>query len=210
MALVKLEKVNQNSSWALWKIDEDFNHLVQQTRLHSDDLSELEDIHHPRKKLEWLSSRAALSTLLQAENYADFRIWKDEKGKPYLLDNSYHISLANSFPYGAAIIHRHQPVGIDIEKPSTKLLRVKHKFLNSSEAEEALDNLDKLCIYWAVKESLYKLYGRKQLSLKQNIKVGSPTNRPVLASILLEDQTTEFRLDTFLWDEFYVVFSHID
>ncbi len=209
MPLVKLEKINQNSSWALWKIEETAELLTKYVHLPSDDLTELREIHHPRKKLEWLSGRAALRALLDVENHSDFRLMKDDFGKPYLPERSFHISLANSFPYGAAIIHRHHPVGIDIEKPSTKLLRVKHKFLNSAEADEALDDLEKLCVYWAAKESLYKLYGRKQLSLKQNIEVSSPTNQPVSASILLNDQATQFRLDTFRWDEFYIVFSHI-
>ncbi|MGB3587910.1 MAG: 4'-phosphopantetheinyl transferase superfamily protein [Tunicatimonas sp.] len=210
MPLVKLEKINQNSSWALWKIQETADLLTKYVHLPSDDLIELREIHHPRKKLEWLSSRAALRALLNAEDHPEFRLIKDDKGKPYLLNETFHISLANSFPYGAAIIHRHHPVGIDIEKPSAKLLRVKHKFLNSTEAEEACDDLDKLCIYWAAKESLYKLYGRKQLSLKQNIGVDFPTNQSVSASILLNEQATRFRLDTFRWDEFYIVLSHID
>ncbi|MEM6845619.1 MAG: 4'-phosphopantetheinyl transferase superfamily protein [Bacteroidota bacterium] len=210
MPLVKLEKINQNSSWALWKIEETPEQLAAYVHLHADDLSELHGIHHPRKKLEWLSGRAALRALMDDENHTEFRISKDEKGKPYLPECTFHISLAHSFPYGTAIIHRNCPIGIDIEKPSPKLLRVKHKFLNLSESETVLDDLDKLCIYWAAKESLYKLYGRKQLSLKQNIAVQPPTNQQVFASILLEGQVTRFQLDTFRWGEFHIVLSHID
>ena len=210
MPLVKLEKINQNSSWALWKIEETEEQLMKYVQLPTDDTGELHDIHHPGKKLEWLSGRAALRALLNAENHTRFRISKDDKGKPYLPEWGFHISLANSFPYGVAIIHRHQPVGIDIETPSTKLLRVKHKFLNSSEAEYVQDDLERLCIYWATKESLYKLYGRKQLSLKQNIEVSPPTNRQVSASILLESRATQFQLDTYHWDGFCIVYSCID
>lgn len=210
MPLVKLEKINQNSSWALWKIEESVIQLAEYVRLPSEDLTELHSISHPRKKLEWFASRAALRSLLDAEHHPEFRLRKDDKGKPYLPEHCFHISLANSFPYGAAIIHRHHQVGIDIEPPSPKLLRVKHKFLNSVESEEVLEDLDKLCIYWAAKESLYKLYGGKQLSLKQNIQVDFPTNNQISASISLEDKFTRFRLDTFRWNKFYIVFSRID
>ena len=212
MPLVKLEKINQNSSWALWKIDETLEQLVQYVQLHPDDLSELHSIHHPRKQLEWLSGRAALRALLDAENQYEFRLRKDEKGKPHLNDHIYHISLANSYPYGVAIIHRNHPVGIDIEKPSSKLIRVKHKFLNTSEASEVKEDLHKLCIYWACKESLYKLYGRKQLSLKQNISVNpiyQPYSSIINAAISLEGQYYPFQLCALFRDDFYIVFSKV-
>ncbi|MEQ9440075.1 MAG: 4'-phosphopantetheinyl transferase superfamily protein [Cyclobacteriaceae bacterium] len=210
MPLVKLEKINQNSSWALWKIDETLEQLVQYVDLHPADLTELHDIHHPGKKLEWLSGRAALRALLNAENQQAFRLHKDEKGKPHLNDHIFHISLANSYPYGVAIIHRNHPVGIDIEKPSLKLVRVKHKFLNAVEENEVQEDLHKLCIYWATKESLYKLYGRKQLSLKQNIAIRLirwPLAPIIEADIFLEGRSTSFQLCTLFWDEFYIVYS---
>ena len=55
MPLVKLEKINQNSSWALWKIEETEEQLMKYVQLPTDDTGELHDIHHPGKKLEWLS-----------------------------------------------------------------------------------------------------------------------------------------------------------
>lgn len=213
MPLIKLEKINQNSSWALWKIDETLRQLVQTVDLHPADLAELYDIHHPQKKLEWLAGRAALRALLRAEGQSCFRLAKDDKGKPHLHDDTFHISLANSYPYGVAIIHRQYPVGIDIEKPSTKLARVRHKFLHSSEEDAVQDDLDKLCIYWACKESLYKLYGRKYLSLKQNIMVEPPAdidNPHFDAYISLDGQQYPFRLNTLLWDGFYIVYSAVD
>jgi len=213
MPLIKLEKINHNSSWALWKIDEHFEDLVQYLQFHPDDLTELDSIHHPRKQLEWLSGRAALRALLDTENQAEFRLSKDDKGKPFLHDHIYHISLANSFPYGVAIIHRNLPVGIDIEKPSSKLLRVRHKFLSDAEALVAQEDLHQLCKYWATKESLYKLYGRKQLSLKQNIFVKSNatfSSDSLSADVILENQAYPFQLNTFLWDGFYIVYSYID
>ena len=213
MPLVKLEKINQNSAWALWKIDETLDQLVQFVKLHPDDFAELHDIHHPRKKLEWLSGRAALRALLNVENRHDFRLSKDAKGKPHLHDQIYHISLANSYPYGVAIIHRNHPVGIDIEKPSPKLVRVKHKFLTASEEDEAQEDLHKLCIYWASKESLYKLYGRKQLSLKQNIAVKPfpwPITPVLEADISWGGKHYPFQLCVLFWDDFYIVYSNID
>lgn len=212
MPLVKLEKINQYSSWALWKIDETREQLVQYVKLHPEDLTELHGIHHPRKQLEWLSGRAALRSLLDSEQQHEFRLHKDEKGKPHLNNHIYHISLANSYPYGVAIIHRNHPVGIDIEKPSTKLIRVKHKFLNTSEANEIEEDLHKLCIYWACKESLYKLYGRKQLSLKQHISVNPilpPFSDVIEAAISLEGKNYPFQLCFLYWDDFYIVYSKV-
>lgn len=213
MPLLKLEKINHNSSWALWKIDEPFDELVHYLQFHPNDLAELGSIHHPRKQLEWLSGRAALRSLLDTQDQSEFRLSKDDKGKPFLRNQIYHISLANSFPYGVAIIHRNFPVGIDIERPSSKLLRVRHKFLNDTEAQATQEDLHQLCKYWATKESLYKLYGRKQLSLKQNIIVkpnSSLSDDSLSADVILEGQAYPFQLNTFFWDGFYIVYSRID
>ena len=43
--------------------------------------------------------------------------------------------------------------------------------MSADEITAAADNLQKIIIYWCTKETLYKLYGRKQLLLKEHLGV---------------------------------------
>lgn len=170
MALTKLAKINENSFWAIWKIEEPLVELVTLLSPSIDEFNTMEaTVHHPKKKLEWVAGRLALKSLLGHLQIPDWKIVKDDHGKPYLVDQNIHISLANSFPYATAIIHRSQTVGIDIEYPSEKLIRVRHKFLCEEECQKAGTNLNILCVFWCAKESVYKIHGRKMLSFKEHI-----------------------------------------
>lgn len=210
MALVKLAKINENSFWAAWKIEEPVNTLIQECHLAEDDLQEWCAIHHPVKQAEWLGSRAALMAILRTMDLPPQPTYKDDKGKPFLRGSAYHISLANSYPYGVAVLHRYHTVGIDIERPSDKLQRIQRKFLNSSEIEAVSNRSAYLCVYWCTKESLYKLYGRKQLSLKDNIVVHSvqwEDTVQVRATINIDQRSTLYHLQGTIIDGFFVVYS---
>lgn len=210
MALVKLVKINENSFWAVWKAEEPSNALIEQAQLQEKDLVAWRAIHHPQKQTEWLISRTALVAVLEAMNIPLQRIHKDDKGKPFLQDSPYYISLANSFPYGVAVLHRHCAVGIDIEQPSEKLLRIQRKFLNEVEIRAVRGRLPHLCLYWCAKETLYKLYGRRQLSLKDNIVVHTVRLGCTIraeASIVTETQAQTYQLEGTIIDGFFVVYS---
>ena len=172
MALVKLVKINDNSFWALWKISEPLYVLTEQYPPLLDEMAYLSEIHHPSKKAEWLAGRLAVKALIEQLGEPFTGVFKDKYGKPYLCNSSFHISLANSYPYAAAIIHRHIASGIDLEPPKPTLLRIRHKFLNEEELADAGEDLRKLCIYWCAKECLYKIHGKTwSFSFRQNMHI---------------------------------------
>jgi len=171
MALVKLVKINDNSFWALWKISEPLHKLTEQYPPLLDEIEYLSEIHHPDKKAEWLAGRLTTKALVERCGGIFQGVFKDKHGKPYLCDSTFHISLANSYPYAAAIIHRNIATGIDLEPPKPTLLRIRHKFLNEKEMTDAGDDLHKLCIYWCAKECLYKIHGKRELSFRQNMHI---------------------------------------
>lgn len=209
MALAKLIRINDSSFWAAWKIEEASAELMSYTQLSSTDLAEWHMIRHPRKRLEWLASRAALAAILNEIGLPVPGIRKDDKGKPYLNNDAYHISLANSYPYGIAMVHSHTLVGIDIEPPSDKLLRTQHKFLSLAEVEAAGSRLPHLCVYWCVKEALYKLYGHKLLSFKEQIRVSSLRFEEGIhaeAQVVNSSHNAQYRLEGTIVDGFYVMY----
>ena len=59
-------------------------------------------------------------------------------------------------------------VGIDIEKISSRMEKVKYKFLSGKEAIET-QNLEKLSVYWCAKEALFKVKGKHSISLQDDL-----------------------------------------
>lgn len=171
MPLVRLTKINNNCIWGLWKITESVEVLETQLIPNHHDTPYLASVTHEGKKAESLAVRVLSMHMLQEWQYAYAGIFKDQHEKPYLADLPVHISISHTSHYAAVIMHRYMEVGIDIEFVKEKLLKVAHKFLNEQEWQDAANDLQKLCVYWSAKEVLYKKYGRKQLSLKEEIHI---------------------------------------
>lgn len=169
MPLLIQENLNNSASWALWHISEEEEALIHQLSLSTEEEHELATHKLPKRRLEWLASRLLVKQLAQKHKIPATKLVKDQWGKPLLAGTSSYISISHAYPYAAAILDEQQPVGIDIEKPRSQLLRIQHKFLNKDEQLCAEDNPRKLCVYWAAKEALYKLYGRRELIFGQQI-----------------------------------------
>jgi 4'-phosphopantetheinyl transferase len=73
--------------------------------------------------------------------------------------------------YVAAVINPSSAVGIDMEKMSDKLQRTARKFLSAPEFTHANNELPALCAYWCAKEAVYKQYGKKKISFKDDISI---------------------------------------
>lgn len=166
MPLLKLNDT-KSERIALWHITEDETFFRQQT-----DKNDVPDeIINPRKRLEWLSGRMLLRQLAQSMKIPYNGIIKDDYGKPFLKGHNHQISLSHSYPYVAAQISHHSAVGIDIEQPTEKLLRIGPRILDPTEQEDAGNDIVKHCVYWCAKEALYKLYGKRGLLFTHHLKV---------------------------------------
>lgn len=121
------------------------------------------------KKLELLAARYAAKVLVEALGYTFSGIAKDEYGKPYLVDSKLRMSLTHSKEYVAVAIHPTQELGIDLERPSTKMWRIKERLFTESEITAIGDNLRTMSIFWSAKEGLYKLYGKRGIGFKENL-----------------------------------------
>ena len=171
MPLAKVAAINKNAHWALWKIEESIEDLWRLLNPSPEAQIELQQIHHHQKKLEWLASRLVIRYLVKHMGASFHGIYKDAFGKPHLKQTPLHISIAHCFPLAVGAIHQDHAIGIDIERPREKLLRIRDRFLNETEAEQVGNDLEKLCKLWTGKEVLYKIYGRKKLIFKENIEV---------------------------------------
>jgi len=171
MPVAKIEKINSNSFWCLYEITESIDQLKKKVELSEDGIAELESISHPTKQRERLASRCCVQELVKKVGKEYKGITKDEHDKPHLIGHRYYISISHSYPFAAAILHKKLPVGIDIEKPTEKIGRIAHRFLNDDEFTDCDGDIKKLCIYWSGKEAIYKLNGKNGLNFKKDIRI---------------------------------------
>lgn len=167
MPLSKIVWTEKQSGWALWYINEDEKTLSQAA------LPDVcpEDIVSPFKRLEWLAGRLLIRTLVEKAGLIYKGLYKDKFGKPFLCEYDHSISLSHSYPYVAAQLDQFHPVGIDVEQPKEKLLKIAHRVLNEEEIKDAGTNIQKHCIYWCAKESLYKIYGKRGLAFSEHMSI---------------------------------------
>jgi 4'-phosphopantetheinyl transferase len=177
MPLFQTGNLTDGGSWALWQLEEPEQQLQQQLNPNCFPLQELQNIRVEQRRLEWLGCRLALQTLLPDVGASCLQ--KTSFGRPFLQPEGLHISLSHAYPFAAAAVHPARPVGLDIEKPRPQLLRIKHKFLSLQEQALVGDNLEQLCLWWAVKEALYKLNGQPGLIFARDMEVApqAGTNR---------------------------------
>ncbi len=169
MGLYLLNKIDSNLSVGVWEITETKQELEKRIDLSVEEKKQLNEIKFENKKLQWLSIRALLKEMLGRQ----FQIIYTKTGKPFLKNSSLKISISHTDKFAALVINRKEETGIDIEKVSNKVERIKNKFLNSSELENIGNSeyLEKLHVYWGAKESLYKVYGEKELIFKENLMI---------------------------------------
>ena len=166
MPLVSIHQTDTSAAWALWHISETEHELAF---LSMEALPE--EIVAPQKRLEYLAGRALVRHLAEKAGLDYIGIHKDEFGKPYLKNLPHHISLSHSFPYVAAQLHPTKTVGIDIEQPKDKLLRIAPRVLAPRELTDAGTDVAKHCVYWCAKEAMYKVYGKRGLHFDRQLLV---------------------------------------
>jgi len=169
MAVVYRHRVDENTEFALWKIEEQADDLYKQLQLDEDEKTYFEKISTSKRHLHWLGTRVLLRTMLRTDEYIDCKA--DTHGKPYLVNLPYHISFSHSFDYAAVMMSRTAPVGIDVELIKEKVERIAEKFMQPKEMAFIEDEhkIQHLYVCWCAKEAIYKCYGQKEVSFMDNI-----------------------------------------
>lgn len=119
--------------------------------------SDLEKLTSSKRRLEFLTSRITINTLLNK----NVNVLYDSNGKPLLENELSYISISHSKNWVAVIHHPTRQVGIDIEFPTVRINKIAHRFLNQAEQESFSDEEQKkeIQLIWSAKEALYKIIG---------------------------------------------------
>lgn len=193
--------------WGYWRIDEAESSLSEEVPAEQIPAA----VTNPLKRLEFLAGRVLIKSLLNEWGIRFPGLTKDAFGKPFLAESEIRISLSHSYPYVAAILHRHKNVGIDLEQPKTKMLRIGPRVLAADELVDAGKNIIKHCIYWCSKEALVKIHGKKDLVFSKNLLITpfSLASRGYLIGRIVADKIeTTIPLEYIVTDNFVVVVSN--
>jgi 4'-phosphopantetheinyl transferase EntD len=169
MGVILKTDLEQGCRLGIWEITEDYDELRSKLSLESEEVRTLEGFRNPSRKLEWLSVR----TLINELTGTNTRIVYTEHRKPYLLDNSSHVSISHSRDYTSILISRFKRVGIDLEYMSHRISGISDKFINREERITADVDLARyhLYIHWCAKEALYKICDKKNINFKKNLTI---------------------------------------
>ncbi len=128
-----------------------------------EDLCRIDNCKAPKRRIELLSVRALLKAvgINQTIHYND--------SKPYL-DNGY-ISISHSADIAAIIYNPDYPVGIDIEKISSRIQRIATRAFSDEEIAVANGDLEKLTILWNCKECVFKLADDEGIDFREMISI---------------------------------------
>ena len=159
------QDVDDDTRLAIWNIREEENFFLQHVPLQR-------EITHPHKRLQHLAGRYLLKYLFPDFPTSLIRI--ADTRKPFLENESFHFSISHCGDYAAVIVSRNKRVGIDIEIPSEKVLRILHKFLHEQEHNLLVQSEEKISaatIIWSSKEAMFKWWGSGQVDFSEMLHV---------------------------------------
>ena len=181
----------------LWQAEEESAWFKEQLNVVPELWEEYDSFASEAIRHRWLSSRYAVQ---QVSQQSPLKLIKETSGKPILLESENHISLSHCDGYVAAI-HGDVPVGIDVERISQRVQKIKNYFLRDEELELLGEENEALILAWSAKESIFKWYGKKSLGYKSQL---------CIRSIDFEEHVMEMKLITSEHNFIKPVFFRLD
>ncbi|MBF6597370.1 MAG: 4'-phosphopantetheinyl transferase superfamily protein [Fermentimonas sp.] len=167
--LVRKEYFNNGGLMGIWKMDESIHELINlfPPEAKVDAEKSINNIGSNRRTLELLTTRILLLELLGRATV----ILNQDDGKPYLDDNSNHISISHTKGYVAILLHKSCYVGIDIETISNRVENIAHRFISDKEYINLEQKIIHLLLHWSTKECLYKILNEQGVDFKKQLYV---------------------------------------
>lgn len=167
--LIRKKSIDKDCVMGIWKITETRDELLNMLSSTNQEKAHhyLSNIKSNRRTLEWLSSRL----LLQLLTNDDKTIEHTDQGQPFLVDNSFQISISHSKDYAVVLLHKYKKVGVDIENYSQRILKVEKRFISETEYIDPNQRTLHLILHWCAKETLYKLMNSTEIVFKKHLHI---------------------------------------
>jgi 4'-phosphopantetheinyl transferase len=209
MPILFIKEVAKNIRVGVWEITETADWFLSQINLSDHDKKNLAVYVNEQRKTHGLAYRKLLTDIFTGK---DIEIEYDENGKPSVLGFDGHISVSHAGKYAAVIVSEKQKVGIDIEKITSRIEKIAHKFMGKEEELfiPIASRQKYLYLIWGAKEALYKMYGKRNLDFKENIFVkafADESSGCFDAEIKTEKQLIKSRLEYEILDGYTLVYT---
>ena len=166
-------QINESTRLGVWKIEETEEFFKGNVPGHR-------DVTHPHKRLQHLAGRFLLQFLFPDFPYHLIEI--ADTRKPFLPGEQYHFSISHCGDFAAAIVSKESRVGIDVEEPKEKVLRIADKFLSKEEYSKfniqhsmfkgsLTAHHSLLTLLWSAKEAVFKWYGNGGVDFRKEIQL---------------------------------------
>ena len=157
--------IHSSGNLLLWQVDEELDWFKEQLDLLPDLWVEYDSLVNDSIRHRWLASRFAVQ---QVSQLSPLDVIKDQSGRPYLGVERKPISLSHCEGFVAAI-HADVSVGIDVERISSRVQKIKNYFMRDEELDLLGEENEALILAWSAKESIYKWFGEKHLGYKSEL-----------------------------------------
>jgi len=166
-----IEKIaNQNGTIGVWELKETVADLLKSCILNSDDTARLATFKAEKRRKEFLATRILLHNLIPENTPI---IYRDEFGKPSLINSDLNISITHSADL-AAIILSEKNIGIDVEQLQRNIDKVVTRFASTAEIEFIESSKDPQFVkilLWAAKEAIFKCSGIHGVQFNEQIAI---------------------------------------
>ena len=153
----------------LWQAEEESDWFKEQLDLVPSLWVEYDSLANQAIRHRWLASRYAVQQLSHA---SPLELIKDQSGRPYLGVERKPLSLSHCEGFVAAI-YADISVGIDVERISFRVQKIKNYFMRDEELDLFGEENEALILAWSAKESIYKWFGEKHLGYKSQLCIRS-------------------------------------
>lgn len=147
------------------------------------DVASASRFQNDKRRREHLAWRRVVRNELGRDVVIDY----NEVGAPIVDTPNTYISVAHGGD-SVAVAIADEPVGVDIEALDRNYERIMSRYM--SPAEEALSKMEEWpAVVWTAKEAIYKLYGKREVDLTQDIRI--QTFDPELMLLIAEVRDTK-------------------
>lgn len=171
MPLIQKNTIAQGVQLAVWEICESLDELLNGFVFHEEEKQIFESFTYEGRKKQWLITR---KLLLALSGNSSLWIAHDDNRRPYLNDETLSISISHTQNYVAVLLGENISLGIDIEKLSPRIYKIRKKFCSDVEDNYLKDDenlLPGLYLIWSAKEALFKMYGKGNLDFRKNLHI---------------------------------------
>lgn len=165
--LIRKDYIENDGLLGIWKISESnagLIHLLPENQ-REEAKKYISTLKSNRRIQEWLTTRTLLFALIGEEKM----IVNDDDGRPFLEDNSYHISISHTKNYVAVLLHKRLIVGVDIETISERVNKIAGKFVSEKEFIDMSQTTIHRLLHWSAKETMFKMLDGGGIDFKKHL-----------------------------------------